>query len=291
MKLTLLPASESVKITDPDGKDITGKTVTIPAKTYQLKAAASPTGALQKFTWKSSDTDTAAVSSAGKVTFKKAGTVTITATAKDRGKASAKVKLTLKPAAASVIILNPKGKAVTGKTVTVTGKTYQLKAKAKPAGALQKFTWKSSDTDIAAVSSAGKVTFKKAGTVTITAIAKDRGKASAKVKLTKKAQTLAKSVTVDISEESMVEGRVILISPPSSPVKMYLIKTGSIQLKASALPAKAQQTFTWISSDKNVATVTSAGKVTFRLAGEVTITAKAKDGSGKSAKIVLMYGN
>ena len=61
-----------------------------------------------------------------------------------------------------------------------------------------------------------------------------------------------------------------------------------VALTAYVIPKNAVQTLTWKSSNKNYATVTSKGVVTTKKAGigkTVTITAKAKDGSGKTAKI------
>lgn len=49
----------------------------------------------------------------------------------------------------------------------------------------------------------------------------------------------------------------------------------------------AGKTFTWSSSDESVATVSTAGLVTPKAEGTVTITATAKDGSGKTAVIEL----
>ena len=181
---TSKPPAVSVTIMDSDENDITGKTVTVETVSYQLMAFSEPSDAEQSVTWKSSDTSIATVSTAGKVTFKKAGTVTITATSTDRAKASATVKLKLLPEATAIVIKNSAGTAITGKTVTSKTVNFQLKASAAPAAALQTVTWKSSNTNIATVTAAGKVTFKKAGTVTITATSKDRGKVTATVKLT-----------------------------------------------------------------------------------------------------------
>lgn len=59
----------------------------------------------------------------------------------------------------------------------------------------------------------------------------------------------------------------------------------SITLKASVSPSNAaNKSVTWKSSDKKYVTVSSAGKATAKKAGKtVTITATAKDGSGKAA--------
>ena len=68
------------------------------------------------------------------------------------------------------------------------------------------------------------------------------------------------------------------------------VKVGeTITLTAEVLPADAtNKTVTWTSSDTTVATVDSSkGVVTGVKEGKVTITAKAKDGSGKKASIKI----
>lgn len=65
----------------------------------------------------------------------------------------------------------------------------------------------------------------------------------------------------------------------------------SVQLKATVLPDDADnKKVTWKSSNKKIATVSSAGKVKFlkKTGGKkVTITAMAADGSGKKASVTL----
>lgn len=81
---------------------------------------------------------------------------------------------------------------ITAKTKTMnlkTKKTQTLKAAVFPADASnKKVTWKSSNKKIASVNAKGKVTAKKAGTVKITAAAKDGSgkKATVKIKIKKK---------------------------------------------------------------------------------------------------------
>lgn len=143
-------------------------------KSAQLKAIVTPAKAANKaVTWKSSNTKYATVSSTGKVTTKKAGrgkTVTLTATAKDGSKVSGKYTIKI----AKGIVTKIK---ITGASSVKNGKTVALKAKiTATAGAYKTLTWTSSNTKYATVSSAGKVTAKKAGKgkkVKITAKAKD----------------------------------------------------------------------------------------------------------------------
>lgn len=124
-------------------------------QTLQLNAVV--TGSSKKVTWKSGNSQIAAVNSSGRVTGKRAGTVTITATA---GGKTAKCKVTVKEPS---IRLNK-----TSAVIYTSGTTsVQLKAAVKGAGS--KVTWTSSDKKTVVVDSKGKVTAQKTGTAVITA--------------------------------------------------------------------------------------------------------------------------
>ena len=130
---------------------------------YTLTASITKNGSAtnSNFTWATSNSSTATVSSSGVVNPLKVGTVTITATHTQTG-ATATSTLTVQ--AATVIKLEPS--AVT----TVTGSTYTLRATVvSPSTANSNFTWASSNTSVATVSSAGVVTSHATGTATITA--------------------------------------------------------------------------------------------------------------------------
>lgn len=155
------------------------------------------------------------------------------------------------------------------KTVTQ-GSSFTLTAVITPSNAANKnVTWSSSNTGVATVSSAGKVTAKSAGTAVITATAAD-------------GSNVAGSVTVKVT----------------APVKVSSIKiTGNkavaagskLTLKAVASPkSAANRGVTWSTSNKAVATVSSKGVVTTKKAGSVKITAKAKDGSGVSKTVTVI---
>ncbi len=93
---------------------------------------------------------------------------------------SVKCKITVKLPTAKKVTLNKKGiiKLQVGKNLT-------LKATVSPKLASQKVTRKSSNKKIATVSGKGKVTAKKAGTVTITARTANGKKATVKIKVVK----------------------------------------------------------------------------------------------------------
>ena len=132
-------------------------------------------------------------------------------------------------------------------------KTATLKVTFNPTNTTvrKKVTWKSSNTSIATVTSAGKVTAKKPGTATITATVNGK---KATCKVTVKAPIT--KVSMNKSSVSVDKGKTAVLS-------------------ASYAPANTtdSKTVTWKSSNTNVATV-SNGKVTAKKAGTATITAK-----------------
>lgn len=229
-------------------------------KSFTLKKITVPSNADKTATWTSSNSKIATVNSSGKVTGKKIGSCTITCTLTEYNQsATCRVK---------VAKLNSKVK-FNKKSIRVgRGKTYQIKATVWSNNSKNpSLTWKSANKRIATVSSKGKVKGKRLGVTKVTAVTKDKVKAKATC-------------------------RVTVIRPVSS-VKMstafaicYVGHTK--QLRATVKPKNASiKKLKWTSSDKSIATVSSTGKVTGMKAGEVTITAKAKDGSGKKATCFL----
>ncbi len=116
-------------------------------------------------------------------------------------------------------------------------------------------TWKSSNTSVASVNTSGKVTAKKAGTVTITAKIKN-AEAYCKVTVNKT------KISLNIVSASMEHGE-----------KLKLIATTS-----------NNSVVTWKSSKKSIATVDQNGNVTGMKPGESIITATA-DKSSVTCKI------
>ena len=137
-------------------------------------------------------------------------------------------------------------------------RTLQLKATVSVPKV--KVAWSSNDKSVAVVDSKGKVTVKKSGIVTITAKAKG---VTAKCKITvKQARTQIK----------LNKNRVELSIPDTKTVQLRATVTGT------------NQRIAWSSSNKNVAVVSSTGKVTAKSAGTAAITAKI---NGKTAKCTV----
>lgn len=131
--------------------------------TSTLVATVSPSNATnKKVTWSSSNGSIASVSN-GKITARSAGVVTITAKAGNKT-ASARVTVLENEIDVTRVTINK-----SSLTLDV-GEAYTLSATVTPSNATnKKVTWSSSNTDIVSVSSSGRVTAKKAGTVIITA--------------------------------------------------------------------------------------------------------------------------
>ena len=172
------------------------------------------------------------------------------------------VSVTLPKVKVSKLTLNR-----TSVSLTKKGQTYQLKATASPSNATTKsVTWKSSNTKVVTVNSAGRLTAVGNGSATITATAKDGSKKKVTCKVTVKIPTVVKVNNVSLNKNDLA----------------LTSKGQSYQLSASVSPSNASnKSVKWTSSNPKVATVSSSGKVTAVANGNTIITATAADGSGK----------
>ena len=158
------------------------------------------------------------------------------------------------------------------------GKTEQLKITYLPdyaTASIGTVKWTSSNEAVVTVDAAGKLTAKTAGKAIITAITSD-------------GNVMYCIVTV----ENIKVSKITITTTTSNK-----IATGKkVTLKATVTPSNAyNKGVTWKSSNTKVATVSSSGVVTTKkkMGGKtVTITATAKDGSGKKAsyKIYVKKG-
>ena len=149
-----------------------------------LTATITPSNATGDKTvkWSSSNAEVAAVDSNGKVTAKKAGIAVITATSSNRKTASCTVTVKQKEIAITGVSLNKSTTSITE------GESETLTATITPSNATGDKTvkWSSSNAEVAAVDSNGKVTAKKAGTAVITATSSNRKTASCTVTVKQK---------------------------------------------------------------------------------------------------------
>lgn len=228
-----------------------------------LTASVMPANATSKaVTWTTSNNKVATVVN-GTVKATGNGTATITAKA---GNKTAACKVTVSQKATKVSLNK------TSLTFKKIGASEKLTATIAPATAADKnVTWTSSNNKVATVSN-GTVKAAGNGTATITAKAANGLKAECKVTVSQASE----KVTIEISNQT-VSGKTLSVK-----------KGKTYTLKAEVSPssaASANKKIKWSTSNKKIATVTSAGKVKIVGKGTVKITAKTAD--NKSATVTF----
>ena len=228
--------------------------------------------AIQDVTWKSSSAKVATVDTEGNVTFKGAGTTTITCTAADGSGQKISFKLTVVKRIQSISL--PETHVVGGKNIT-------LKPVFEPADSTnKKLYWNIyGDTAFAKIDQKGKLTTKKVTapkTVWVQAFAQDGSGVYAEAKVTIWPKAVSKV-------EMLSLGNVVTGETITADVGQV------VWLYTSVEPyGKACQEVNWKSSNPGVASVDEDGKITIHKAGKtVTITATAADGSGKKATVKI----
>ncbi len=223
-------------------------------QSYTLTATVVPaTASVKTVKWSSSNSSVATVSSTGVVTAKAVGTTTITATSTDGGYTASCVVKVYKKVNVTGITIDTAAKTV------YKGKTYTIVATIWPSNASDKGVyWKSSNTAVATVSSAGIVKGVASGTAVITATTRD-GSYTKQCKIT---------VTQPVTTVKLNSSSVTLAVGAS--------KT----LTATVYPSDAtNKTVKWTTSDSSVVTVTQNGVVTAKGSGSAVIKATTNDGN------------
>ena len=234
----------------------------------QLKAIVNPINAInKKVSWVSSNSQIATVDRNGKVKALKVGNAIITAISTDGSNVSAQCKIKVVQRVTKVKL----NKSVVN--LSKKGKTAKLKATVYPNNAYDKsINWTSNNKKVATVDKNGKIkaTTNK-GITYVNAIAKDGSKIRTRVLVV--VGEKVKKITLNKTSVTLNRGA----------------KNRTFQLKKAIKNKKATyKGVSWYSSNKNVATVNSNGKVTIKHRGKVVITVKAKDGSNKSAKCKII---
>ena len=227
-----------------------------------LTPTITPSNATNKeVTWTSSNTSVATVSSSGKISGLKTGTTNITCKTQD-GSYSATCVVTV-VISATAIKLNKTSASLNS------GDTLALSVTFTPTNTTNKnVTWTSSNEEIATVSSKGVVTAKAGGTCTITA----------------KSHSGSRTATCTVTVKQEVSGVEL------STEAFSIYTSGTKTIKATVIPSTASnKSVKWTSSNTNVATVSSSGKVTGINPGVCTITATTVDGGYKSTCTVTVY--
>lgn len=148
------------------------------------------------------------------------------------------------------------------------GKTFDLNTQCTPAkAAYKKVLYKTSNKKILKVTKKGILKPVKNGTATITATAADQSGKKVKCKVTVK--TRATKITLAAERDMGFVNESLKITPTVMP------------------ETTTDKTVKWTSSDTAIATVSKYGNVKGVSSGTVTITATAKDGSGKKASYTV----
>ena len=156
--------------------------------------------------------------------------------------------------------------------ITLTeGESETLTATITPSNATGDKTvkWSSSNAEVAAVDSNGKVTAKKAGTAVITATSSN-GKTAGCTVTVKQKEIAITGISLNKSTTSLTEGE-------------------SETLTATITPSNAtgDKTVKWSSSNEAVAAVDSNGKVTAKKAGTAVITATSSNGKTAGCTVTV----
>ena len=235
-----------------------------------LRATINPsdTTDAKTLTWKSSNEAVATVDQEGKVIALKEGVATITAMTVNGRRAECKITVN-KPSENIPI------KSVSLNKEALTLEEQQAETLVETINPSETtddttLTWKSSNEEVATVDSQGKVTALKEGSTTITVTTTNGKEATYKVTVTKKPVPI-ESVSLNKEaltlEEQQAETLVATINPSET---------------------TDDTTLTWKSSNEEVATVDSQGKVTAVKEGSTTITVTTTNGKEATCVVTVL---
>ncbi len=254
-------------------------TLSLPVNgTYSLTATIGPDDATnKKVNWVSASPSDVSVDATGTVKVLRdfTGTVKITATPDDTTSTAKQECLV------SVNSIKVDGIALSDTSVTIyKGSWKQLSAVVTPSGAADPaVTWISSNPAVATVDSTGKVT--AVGTV-------PAGQTYIETTIT--AQT--SNATVFATCTVRVQSSVLITSLTLNKSELALNVGDEETLSVTGAPSNAtNKTLAWTSSNPEVASVNSSGKVIAASKGTAVIRADSTDGSGKYVSCVVTVNN
>ncbi|GEM_PF-138186 len=228
----------------------------------QMTAKVNPdTATIQDVIWKSENEKVATVDAHGLVTGHRRGQADITATAVDGSNRRGTFTVTVRQQAERIELNSYE------ETIAV-GYNKTIRATVLPENANNKeVVWESSDTTVAKVNNNGYITPVRAGECEITA----RAKTDAAVFATARIRITQPVTKISFSDRELS------------------VKVGeTLQLRWFVEPADVTDpTLTFSSNNEKAAVVDSRGLVTGRARGDLTITAKATDGSNRYGRITI----
>ena len=215
--------------------------------------------------WSSSNNDIATVDTTGHVEAKKTGTVIITATSSNGKTAECTVTVEKKLIPITEVSLSESAVGI------IEGNTHKLTATVLPENTTdsKSVSWSSSNEAVATVSEDGTITAKSVGTAVITATSENGKTASCAITVSKKEIPIV-DVALNRTSATITEGDIL-------------------NLTATVLPENTTESknIGWSSSNNDIATVDSTGKVTAKKTGTVVITATSSNGKTASCTITV----
>lgn len=220
-----------------------------------IEATVTPANAEYTLTWSISDNSIATVYQNGMITGKSVGYADLKVKADNGVYAMCRV---------SVYRPTPSSVSMKSSLAMNVGDTYTLSPTVYPSNSQYTLTWTSSNTNVATVSSSGKVTAKSAGTANIT-VKTDNGKTA--------------TCNVTVSAKSVTS-----VSIPST---LSLEAGETYTLTPTVTPSDAATSYTWSSDNNSVAGVSQTGVVTAKEAGIANITVKTNNGKTATCKVTV----
>ncbi len=226
---------------------------------FTLQARTFPREATSAIVWEVADSKIVESIGGGKFRALKVGETTITARAKDAGRVTAKCVVRV-PAPNVARIEMP------ANLTQPLNSEFTLQAKTFPQEATSAIVWEVADSKIVASLGGGKFRALKVGETTITARAKDADGVTAKC-----------VVRVPVPNIERIELPANLTQPLNS----------EFSLQARTFPQEATSAIVWEVADAKIVASLGGGKFRALKVGETTITARAKDAGGVTAKCVV----
>ncbi|HEU6452927.1 MAG TPA: Ig-like domain-containing protein [Gemmatimonadaceae bacterium] len=259
--VTVSPVPANAVVVSPGEATLfVGETVTL--KATVTDANGDPLSG-RPITWSSSATSVATVSTSGVVTAKAPGTATITAASEGK---SGKSTITVKLVPVASVDMNPgELKLQIGQSSTITA-TPKASDGTPLTG--RSISWKSRDPGIATVSGSGEVTAKAAGSTIIEATSEGVT-----------GVTLVQVAAIPVSSVVVTPDTATLVVGASKQLTAKTYDAGGTELSG--------RTITWSSSNEDVASVSSSGKVLAVAPGSATITATSEGKSDKATITVV----
>ena len=259
----IIPASASVNV---------GRTTTLKVNGTPLNATYHNA---TDFTWESSDESIATISETGVITGVSEGTATITVTSHNGIERTCPVTVSVRTNAIDITVEGGGAAEVSEGASDLKLRATAVGPDGTPGSVAQDFNWSVSNSSYATLINHGDgtvtVTGRRAGTVKVTAVARD-----------------GSGVRGEITVRIIVPIKSCWMEPVTS---ASLFTGETLQLRVNGTPANATYhapaDFTWVSSDEKVATVSGTGLVTAVGYGEATITATSHNDLSVTCDIIV----